>query len=369
MRSVAFVLGTTAEAIKIESVVKALEEIEVKCEIWSTEQQATEFSSTIASLLLKPSSEILSSQQLSIKTKWDACSWALSCLNGIRRLTKRRRTTLPDAIVVQGDTMSTVIGAIAGKILRVPVVHIEAGLRSGDWRSPFPEELDRRIVGKLARLHLAPDECAAANLASSKGRVVVTNGNTGIDSLRLRFHDLRESRKPNELPNITVVLHRTELLSKRDVHSATMNLLGELNDSFNVTMTLDAPSSQALLRFKGDHPGWSDFGVNVIPKQTFPKFVELLASTDLVITDSGGLQEECARLGLPCFVHREVSERTDGLGSNAILTGMNVEKLRELVSNWQAFQRPVSWPIDSPSRICASEIKQLVDVEISRTEL
>ena len=360
MSSVAFVLGTTAEAIKVERVIYELKKLNVATEVWSTEQQASEIGNTLEALAVGPAQVKLSSQKISIESFRDALSWSLRCLSGIWKIRKVGKNNLPDVLVVQGDTLSTVVGSLAGLALKIPVVHIEAGLRSGTWRSPFPEELNRRFVSRVAVLHLAPDESAEHNLLEASGKVVNTFGNTGIDALQFRFNQNSKEKEPKDVPNITVVLHRTELLSKKEIFAETMHLLGSLSNTFNITMTLDAPSSRAFQKFKHDFPDWKYRHLSVVPKLKFPEFVELLASTDVVITDSGGLQEECARLGIPCCVHREVSERSDGLNSNAVLTGMDVDRLRSKLANWGELRRKIRWPAVSPSYICASEIKKLI---------
>jgi UDP-N-acetylglucosamine 2-epimerase (non-hydrolysing) len=243
-------------------------------------------------------------------------------------------------------------------MLSLPVVHIEAGLRSGDWRNPFPEEMNRRIVSRIAILHLAPNYEAVKNLLKQKGIVVNTFGNTGIDALKdmLQRVSHKNHKELEKKTNVTVVLHRTELLSKKVLFADTLLFLEDLALEFRVTMTLDVPSSLALSDLKNARSIENLKNLNLVPKLNFPDFVELLARADFVITDSGGLQEECAILGIPCFIHREVSERLDGIGENAELTGMSVFKLRELTNNWEQYRRPTRWPASSPSKVSARAI-------------
>jgi UDP-N-acetylglucosamine 2-epimerase (non-hydrolysing) len=358
VKTVAFVVGTTAEVIKVSGVAKELSALGVKFEIWSTQQQASELDLTLSVFFTNPSTTRLSKSSKSLAKKSHVIPWIVANLYSVFKLKSSRADSLPDAIVVQGDTLSTVIGAIAGRVLSLPVVHIEAGLRSGDWRNPFPEEINRRIVSRIARLHLAPNVNSAKNLFKHEGIIVNTFGNTGIDALR-DIHQGVECNKYEHLEkriNVTVVLHRTELLSKKDLFVDTISFLEELALEFNVTMTLDVPSSIALSESKNAGKIKNLKNLNSVPKLNFPDFVKLLARADFVITDSGGLQEECAILGIPCFIHREVSERLDGIGENAELTGMSVVKLRELTNNWEQYKRPTKWPVSSPSKVSARAI-------------
>jgi UDP-N-acetylglucosamine 2-epimerase (non-hydrolysing) len=363
VKTVAFVVGTTAEIIKISGVAKELSALGVRFEIWSTQQQAGELDDTLSVFFTNPSTTRLSKSSKSLAKKSHVIPWIANNLYSVFKLKSSRAGSLPEAIVVQGDTLSTVIGAIAGRVLSLPVVHIEAGLRSGDWRNPFPEEMNRRVVSRIARLHLAPNFEAAKNLFKHEGIVVNTFGNTGVDALRDMQQSV-ESRNYEYLENktnVTVVLHRTELLSKKDVFADTISFLEELALEFNVTMTLDIPSSRALSELKNSRSIENLKNLNSVSKLNFPDFVELLARADFVITDSGGLQEECAILGIPCFIHREVSERLDGIGENAELTGMSVVKLRELTNNWEQYRRPTRWPTSSPSKVSAHAILEILN--------
>lgn len=358
MSVIAFVLGTTAEAIKIKAVYQGLQNNGIQTTLWSTNQQAAELPKTLSVLNLDENIIGLSHRRTSLEKKFEAISWALECFRSINLIRKNR--LIPDVICVQGDTMSTVIGAVAGKVLKVPVVHIEAGLRSGDWRNPFPEELNRILVSKIAKLHLAPDEIAVKNLHGSSGRVINTYGNTGIDALKAQLDSTQSLRSPADLPRCTVVLHRTELISRLDLFKATLLTLNKMSNLFEITMTIDVPSSAALQHIENSSEP-VNIQFRVLPKLPFPEFVELLANTDLVVTDSGGLQEECCRLGLPCLVFREKSERVDGLGKNAVLTGLNPNNLFELAQNWRLLQREPSWPEISPSSISVDEILALLN--------
>ena len=358
MKTVAFVVGTTAEIIKVSGVAKELSALGVRFEIWSTQQQAGELDGTLSVFFTNPSTTRLSKSRKSLAKKRHVIPWIVTNLYSVFKLKSSRAESLPDAIVVQGDTLSTVIGAIAGRMLSLPVVHIEAGLRSGDWRNPFPEEMNRRIVSRIAILHLAPNYEAVKNLLKQKGIVVNTFGNTGIDALKdmLQRVSHKNHKELEKKTNVTVVLHRTELLSKKVLFADTLLFLEDLALEFRVTMTLDVPSSLALSDLKNARSIENLKNLNLVPKLNFPDFVELLARADFVITDSGGLQEECAILGIPCFIHREVSERLDGIGENAELTGMSVFKLRELTNNWEQYRRPTRWPASSPSKVSARAI-------------
>lgn len=256
-------------------------------------------------------------------------------LLGLERLFAERR---PDWLVVQGDTTSVAMGALAAFYAGVRVAHVEAGLRSGVKRNPFPEELNRRVAALLADLHFAPTERARQNLlrecvASEAVQVV---GNTVVDAL----FDMRERVLPatratalvQELldsrhPLLLVTAHRRESFGPdlRAVADGLARLAaafaGRLEIAYPVHMNpnVDGPMRAAL----GERTG-----VRLLPPLPYPDFLRLLLRARLVLTDSGGVQEEAAALGVPVLVARRVSERPEVVESGVgELVGPDAERI------------------------------------------
>jgi UDP-N-acetylglucosamine 2-epimerase (non-hydrolysing) len=250
----------------------------------------------------------------------------------------------PDWVLVQGDTTTVLCGALAAFYEGVAVGHVEAGLRSGDDRAPFPEEANRRLVARLASLHFCPTALSAANLLEEgvpEEQVVVT-GNTVIDALHWAVH--RARRLPPAVPRtrprrILLTVHRRESHGDalRDVCRAVRSLArrGETEVVFPVH---PSPAVRELVL-----PELAAVeGVHLCEPLEYLTLVQLLDSCDLVLTDSGGLQEEGPALGKPVLVLRETTERPEAVAAGvARLVGTSttaiVEATTELLDDPLAY--------------------------------
>ena len=258
----------------------------------------------------------------------------------------------PAAVIVQGDTASAFAGAQAAAYARVPLVHVEAGLRSGD-AEPFPEEMHRRCIAQLADVHFAPTANARAALLGegiAPGAIHVT-GNTGIDALHLMQARLRHvpalaanlalrfAAIDRRRPLILVTAHRREnhgaRLAAVLAAVATLAAEAEIVMPMHPSPAVRAPTLAALAGVAGVH---------LLPPLDYPAFVWLMGQATLALTDSGGVQEEAPAIGLPVLVLRDVTERQEGIASgNARLVGTDsgviVAAARALLADGAALRR------------------------------
>jgi UDP-N-acetylglucosamine 2-epimerase (non-hydrolysing) len=246
----------------------------------------------------------------------------------------------PSRVIVQGDTATAMTGALAAYYHRTPVSHVEAGLRSGDIYAPWPEEVNRKIVGSIADQHFAPTERAARALKSEnvpEGRIHVT-GNTVIDaliiakaavesdpSLASRWDDIRKHHGNRRI--ILVTCHRRENFGDGvlNIVEALLTILSR-EDVAIVLPVHPNPNVQDVFaaRLSG-HPR-----VILISPQEYTDFVSLLSLAYLVLTDSGGVQEEAPTFGKPVLVMRETTERPEGIeAGTARLVGANYDRIVE----------------------------------------
>jgi len=234
-----------------------------------------------------------------------------------------------DAVLVAGDVNSTLAAALAAAKLHVPVFHLEAGLRSGDWS--MPEEVNRVLTDRLSDLLLCTSEDAVENLAGEgiAGEHVAVVGNTMIDSL-FRLESAASDREAAEhlgLPDggfVLVTLHRPALVDDDDLLRATLSALDSLTDRWPVVFPVH-PRTRARLKSAGFEPA----GVRLLEPLDYLDFVSLMRQAGLVITDSGGVQEETTALGVPCLTYRETTERpiTVQAGTNEVV-GVDPRVLR-----------------------------------------
>lgn len=243
---------------------------------------------------------------------------ALISLSGtVRWLRDHVRAALRDcgaqALVVQGDTSTAYAGALAARASGIRLIHVEAGLRTADPMRPFPEEMFRRRIGPIADWHFAPTASAADNLLREgvpSARIEIT-GNTGIDALRLAL--AADDQPPAAMDGrlLVLTLHRRENYGPRleQVCHAVVELLA-LHPDFRVVCPVhpNPAVGTRMRRMLGDHPR-----VELTEALDYAPFVRLLARAALVITDSGGIQEEAPYLGVPVVVARENTERPEAV--------------------------------------------------------
>jgi UDP-N-acetylglucosamine 2-epimerase (non-hydrolysing) len=238
----------------------------------------------------------------------------------VTRLAATVADTAPDTVVVQGDTATTLTGAMAAFWAQIPVVHVEAGLRSGDLFAPFPEEANRRMVAQVAALHLPPTDGAGAALLAEgcdPDRVLVV-GNTVVDAVRWLATNgpslTPAPDTPHAAHNRTLVLvtcHRRENWGDgtRRIATALHDLVREHPGVDVVVAAHPNPAVRAVL----DEALAGVDAVSVRDALPYDTFVSLLRRARLVLTDSGGVQEEAAALGVPALVLRDVTERSEGI--------------------------------------------------------
>ena len=243
-----------------------------------------------------------------------------AALSGLTNILAHER---PDLVLVQGDTASTLAGALATFYLGIPVGHVEAGLRTHDLAQPWPEEGNRRIVSAIARLHFAPTPGNRDNLLREgvpTDRIKVT-GNTVIDALywtRRRLAAAPPWRKPpfETRPNrkrILVTTHRRENFPRlKSIWSAMTSLAarGDCDIVYPLHLNPSVASGE------GEFGGVS--GIRLVHPLDFISFVYLLERTDLILTDSGGIQEESTALGKPVLLMREVTERPEAVAAGTV---------------------------------------------------
>jgi UDP-N-acetylglucosamine 2-epimerase len=332
------VFGTRPEAIKLAPVVQALQREPDVSQITCVTGQHRQMLDQVLDIFgLQPDHDLdimKSGQDLSYVTG--------AVLEGVTRVLRMEQ---PDWLVVQGDTSSAFAAALAGFYERVPVAHVEAGLRTSDPLSPWPEETHRRLVASLARLHFAPTERAAQNLMRegiSPAKVVVT-GNTVIDALRWTATrpgseaalDAVLTRHAPTLRRSTrrwllVTLHRRESLGEKLASICRgLRLLAERGDIEIVFPVHMNPAVQATV-----HQVLSGIAsVHLLPPLPYLPFVALMRRCYLVVTDSGGIQEEAPGLAKPAVVARDSTERPEAIeAGTAVLAGTDGDRIAAIAA-------------------------------------
>lgn len=336
---VLMVIGTRPEAIKMVSVYHALKREGINLFLCSTAQHTNLLQQVFDLFSIKPDAD------LAVMKPGQNLAYLTSTI--LEKTQQLFQTVKPSIVLVQGDTTTSMAAALAAFYLRIPVGHIEAGLRTYDVDNPFPEEVNRRFIGTIARYHFAPTTQAAAHLLAEgvARESVFCTGNTVVDTLRLVQNnivcghvsirsELQEvvARCKQEGKKIIVfTMHRRESFDGGFVRvvRAINKLLLMHNDLFCFYPVHPNPAVTEALREIQAH---DQFVMNVCEPFAYQDLVYVLTHADLVVTDSGGLQEEAVSLAKPVVVTREKTERMEGVWAGLVdLVGTDERLVQQAV--------------------------------------
>lgn len=363
--SIAFIAGTTAEVIKLAPVMRALQDRGEDLELWNTAFHVGGLPATLGDLgLAEPAVDLVPRRhQKDVVKVTQVPVWGLRIVAHFlrhRRALRRRlaRNGARPLVIVHGDTFSTVIGAVIGRLLGAQVAHVEAGMRTGNIWHPLPEEINRRVVARIATMHFAPTEHEVAHLRRerAKGPIVDTGANTVVDALRLAIDgDAPTLALPEQFGLVT--LHRFEMLRDGETLTETLRVLHEASRAMPLVMPAGNTERNRIEEL-GLSGLFDDEHFRLVEKQPYARFMPLLALASFVVTDSGGLQQECGILGKPAAIHREAVESQQGIGENLLLTRLDMGELRRFLDNWPDYRRPSQLEVFHPTRVIVRELEQ-----------
>lgn len=355
------VLGTTGELIKLAPILLALQERGERALVITTAQQVRQLPPFLEDFGLPMPDVWLARghRGADLEHTWQVPVWAATvAANSLRR--RRALKERVDAIVVHGDTMTTVLGSVLARLLRVPALHVEAGMRSGDWRNPFPEELNRTVAARLVEVHFAPGDRPVRNLRRERvgGRIVDTRQNTIRDAVDLAAAapSVPGVALPDE-PFGLVSLHRFELIEKPELFRPVLEILHEHSRTQPLLFVDHSVTAAAIERHGLDH--LFDDRFRRIPRLRYFPFISLLQASRFLVTDSGGCQEECAFLGHPALIHRAVSEHDTGLDTCVVLSKMDLGVLRAFLADPDRYRVPAPAPEATPTQIIMGELERM----------
>ena len=344
-KRVAVVFGTRPEAIKLAPVVWALRKRShaFRVELLKSGQHRELLEPMLGQLDLAPDVDLSS-----MAPGEPLAEIAARCLSGIARVLAERR---PELVLVQGDTTTALAAALAAFYAGIPVGHVEAGLRSGSLEEPFPEELNRRVIDSLARWLFAPTRRAAERLEQEgiAGERVFVTGNTVVDALegvRRRLDRILArdgAGSTNERPLVLVTCHRRESFGLRleQICRAVVRLAASHPGHRFVWPLHKNPNVEASVRaLAGKEPN-----LELSPPLDYERFLLLLSRAELVLTDSGGVQEEAPSFGVPALVLRERLDRPESVELGwAVACGVSEQRIVEEATRLLATPRPAQNP-------------------------
>lgn len=347
-------IGTKAQYVKLSPLLRLMQASGVPHRLIDSGQHAG-LSAVMRAELGVPEPDVRLGGDRDVDSVPQALRWTAGVARRLVSAARLRREVfagLGGVCVVHGDTPTTLLSALMAKRAGLAVAHVEAGLRTGSWVHPFPEEIIRTTVGRLADVLFAPDSAAAANLARTgvKGRVVVSSGNTVLESVRAAATaaggDLAGGAGSGAGPAV-VTMHRVENLHRRSRLRGLADLAAGLAGSGPVRWVMHGPTERALAGNQRDRLAAA--GVELVSLAPHDRFLAMLAAAPFVITDGGSIQEECALLGTPTLLWRDRTDRPDGLGRNVVLSRYDPAVVEEFLADPERHRRLPQIPEVSPS--------------------
>jgi UDP-N-acetylglucosamine 2-epimerase (non-hydrolysing) len=260
----------------------------------------------------------------------------------LKRLLKKIRHIMhseegkASVILVHGDTFSTLIGALAGKLRGSKVVHVESGLRSFNWFHPFPEELTRLAVFRLADVAMCPGEWATGNMKKFPIDCVNTRENTLLDAVRVALHTTVNKDMEVKGDYCVVSIHRFENIFRRHRLEQIIKLIELVSQQYHVIFVLHPATEKRLIKCQLKSRLEGNEHIQLVPRMTYVPFVQLIGGSRFVITDGGSNQEELYYMGVPTLLMRSATERKEGVGSTVTISNYSSEVVDSFLGSLSA---------------------------------
>lgn len=338
MQKISFIFGTRPEAIKLAPLIRLLKQDPFfKVEVCTTGQHREMLQQVLDIFGIKPDTDLalmVHNQELP-----DFLARSIAALN------KHLEKSKPDYVIVQGDTSTVLAASMSAFYHKIKVLHVEAGLRTADLYSPFPEEMNRRLTSQLSFFHFAPTLTAATNLLNEgipENKILIT-GNTSIDAIKYTTQKLEAGELKSSISNdvqeklgkyskmILITGHRRE-----NFGDGFINICKAINESaethkdclFIYPVHLNPNVHQVVFELLNNTEN-----ILLIPPQSYVEFVYLMMKSDIILTDSGGVQEEGPSFHKPILVMRENTERPEGIAAGcSVLVGTSPERITSKIT-------------------------------------
>lgn len=350
------VIGTKAQLIKMAPIMRALLDSGLKYNFIHTGQHHETISDILTDFKL-PDVDFYIKKNTDVTRKSQVPKWLTLCEKKTRKSSScwKGKVGPNNIVLVHGDTLSTIVGALAAKRVGMHCAHIESGLRSWSYLSPFPEELIRVLVFRMADILFCPDETALNNVRHLNKEIINTRGNTMIDATRYASQLSNNSVKEKFG---VVSLHRYENIFNESRLKWLVNKIIEISHDRKLVFVMHPPTEERLRETGLLSQITESSNIEITPRMGYVRFVKLLSSAEFLVTDGGSNQEESSYLGLPCLVMRRTTERLEGVGDNVILSNYDDTIISDFFDNIASLQCRPDLPQRSPSEIIVSHLAQ-----------
>lgn len=356
-KKIYFFIGTTAELIKLAPIIREFETRKVNFKLIASGQTNINFDELFYYIKIKKADIELNSK-VNKSSVLFFVTWILKTLMQFPLLKKEFRDVnkTNSYFIVHGDTVSSLIGALFAKYYNFKLVHVESGLRSFSFAEPFPEEICRLIVSKLADIHFCPNQWSVDNLSRVSGDKVNTFQNTLIETTVSALKEIKKSKNLLKLPfqkYFVMIVHRQEHViygkdeSLKTIKYIVNNIHKGLKCVFITHLTtINFIKSSNSKLFSGNTGK-----ISLAPRLKYLDFINLINNSEFLTSDGGANQEETYYLGVPCLILRNRSERIEGLNENGVLSKMSKPIIKSFMKNYGNYKRNRITNFKRPSKI------------------
>ncbi|WP_188149871.1 UDP-N-acetylglucosamine 2-epimerase [Teredinibacter waterburyi] len=353
-------LGTKAQLIKMAPIMRELQDRNIEYNFIFSGQHQNTINDLRNNFGVKEPNVILHSGK-DINSIPAMLLWMIKII--YRSLIDRKRIWREDRdgiVLNHGDTFSTLLGTILGKLSGLSCGHIESGLRSYNLLHPFPEEITRLLVFKMTDHFFCPGEWAINNVASYNGIKIDSKGNTLYDSLQ---SILSLPLNPNlPIPSIKfgiVSIHRFENIFSKEKLEFIVNKTIEISAHTKLLFILHSPTEKRLKRYNLYKTLSTNSNIELRPRYDYKDFVTLIQASTFVVSDGGSNQEECFYLRKPCLLMREATERQEGINDNVVISNYNNDTITQFFDDLPNHKSDAPPQIKSPTQVIVNYLSSL----------
>ncbi len=357
-----FVIGTRAQLFKMAPIMLECEKRGLDWRWVYTAQHKETMSETLETFGLPPADYTVVKWDTEAKTMGKLSAWFFKMLFALpsSKMILAGNTGKKHIVLTHGDTLTTWIAALMGRLTRTKVMHIESGLRSFNIRKPFPEEINRLITFRLSNYYACPGEWAMNNLTKYKGKKFNTFENTQVDTIRFGLeHAEKADLKLPKSKYVVASLHRYENIFDKDRFNIIVDRLELIATTLPIYMVQHPATKEQLEKLPDIKKRITgNKNIHLLPRLEYLPFVKLIKHSEFVITDGGGNQEELYHIGKPTLLFRNETERQEGLGKTAVISKLDPEVIADFVDNYKKYQHKPTNIKNSPSKIIVDVLEK-----------
>lgn len=356
-----FAIGTRAQLFKMAPIMLECERRNLDWRWIYTAQHKETMEQTLRTFGLPPPDYTVVNWQTEAKSMGKMWQWLLKMFLAIFKSKQILGgfTGKKHILLTHGDTFTTWLTALYAKVTGTKVMHVESGLRSFNWREPFPEEINRLITFRLADYYACPGQWALNNLSKYKGIKINTFDNTQVDTIRFGLANANKSDFTHpEKKYVVASLHRYENIFNKERFEKIISELEQISKKFLILMVQHPATKIQLDKLGLRQRLEQNSNIQLLPRLEYLPFVKAAKGAEFVITDGGGNQEELYHMGKPTLIFRNETERQEGIGTTALISKLDHKVISDFVSNYKTYEHPPTSSNISPSEIIVDAVKK-----------